>query len=393
MTKIAFFDCFSGCSGDMLLGALLDTGLPLDELKQGLSSLEIGSYQIKLERVLRSSLSASRFIVETDSRPSHPRCLADILGTIERSQLPPKVKNTSSKIFQRLGEVEAAIHNQPLNNVHFHEIGAVDSIIDIVGTIFALDFLKVERFYASPLPLGDGSISTSHGLLPVPAPATLQLLAMAKAPIVNSQISSESLGELVTPTGAAVITSLAEFRRPDMNLSRIGYGAGTRDLKDRPNVLRIWLGEEIETTEKEDLILLETNIDDMNPQIYSYLMEKLFSEKALDVWLTPIQMKKNRPAVMLDVLAPVQLESRLTEIILKETTTLGIRVRPVSRHAAQRETIEFDSSLGHIRAKVKRFSGQILDVSPEYEDCRRIAQERDIPLREVYRIINTEIRK
>jgi pyridinium-3,5-bisthiocarboxylic acid mononucleotide nickel chelatase len=392
MTKIAYFDCFSGCAGDMLLAALLDAGLPLDNLKQALGSLDIGQYQIKLEKVIRCSLSASKFSVEFDSASQPTRSLADILAILEKSQLSAGVRDTSRKIFQRLAEVEAAIHNQPIEKVHFHEIGAVDSIIDIVGTVFALDSLGIQRSYSSALPLGDGNVITAHGTLPVPAPAALQLLAMAQAPVIKSQTSSQTRGELVTPTGAAILTALTEFRRPDMNLTAIGYGAGTRNFKDRPNILRVWLGEEIESAPKEDLILLETNIDDMNPQIYGYLMEKLFAENALDVWLTPIQMKKNRPGVMLDVLAPSHLESRLTEIILKETTTLGIRVRPISRHTAQRESIEFDSSLGHIRAKVKRYSGRILDVSPEYEDCRRIALEKDLPLREVYRIVNAEIR-
>jgi uncharacterized protein (TIGR00299 family) protein len=354
----------------------------------------LGGYKLKREKVKRSSITATKFIVEIDpDQHIHHRSLTEIIRNIDAAGLSPWVKKTSTMIFQRLGEVEAAIHGQPLDEVHFHEIGAVDSIIDIVGTVFALEALKIERFYSSPLPLGDGSVSTAHGRLPVPAPATLQLLALAKAPVMDSPKSSEPSGELLTPTGAAILTCLANFSRPNMNLDKIGYGAGSKDFKDQPNVLRVWLGEEINTPHLEEMILLETNIDDMNPQIYGYLMEKLFAEQAADVWLTPIQMKKNRPAVMLNVLTSVQFESRLTEIIMRETTTLGIRVRPISRHVAQREIIEFDSSLGHIKAKVKRFSRQILDISPEYEDCRRIALEKDIPLREVYRIINSEIRK
>ena len=241
--------------------------------------------------------------------------------------------------------------------------------------------------------MGNGNVSTAHGVLPVPAPATLQLLSMAKAPLVSSPSNDVFAGELVTPTGAAIVTSLAIFKQPDMTVDKVGYGAGFKEISAWPNVLRIWLGEEKDNSCDESLILLETNIDDMNPQIYGYLMERLLAEKASDVWFTPVQMKKNRPAVMLSVLAHPQFESRLIEIIMKETSTLGIRVRPVSRHVAQRETHEFESSLGQARVKIKRFSGDILDVSPEYEDCRRIAVERNMPLQEVLRVIESESRQ
>jgi len=249
------------------------------------------------------------------------------------------------------------------------------------------------HFYSSPLLIGSGNVTTAHGILPVPAPATLELLATARAPIINTPNPDAPAGELLTPTGAVLVTSLASFKRPDMIVNTIGYGAGHKDFSHWPNVLRIWLGEEKDVSSDDNLVLLETNIDDMNPQIYGYLLEKLLEEKAADVWFTPIQMKKNRPGIMLSILAPVQYESRLTEIILNETSTLGIRVRPVFRHIAQRETIEFESSLGQVRAKVKRFSGKILSISPEYEDCRRIARERNIPLQEVLRIVEVESRR
>lgn len=394
MAKVAYFDCFSGCSGDMVLGALIDAGLPLDILEKGLSSLAIHGYKLSAEQVKRSTITATKFTVVMNETKAQPeRSLKDIVMLIEASKLPEKVKNTASAIFQRLGEVESRIHDVPLEKVCFHEIGAVDSIIDIVGVAFGLDALKIERFYSSPLPLGRGSISTAHGILPVPAPATLRLIAMSNAPIGDFPKQSQPQGELVTPTGAAIVTTLANFGRPGMTVEKVGYGAGTKDFKAWPNVMRIWIGEEIEPVGSEDLVLLETNIDDMSPEIYGYLMERLFTMQAIDVWFTPIQMKKNRPAVMLSVLALRHAESDLTQTIMRETSTLGIRVSPTFRHIAEREVIEFDSTIGHTKVKVKRFMGNILSIHPEYEECRRMALERNIPLQEVYRIIETEARR
>jgi uncharacterized protein (TIGR00299 family) protein len=392
MAKIAYFDCFSGCSGDMVLGALVDAGLSLKMLENGLGSLAVQGYKLSAKKVRRSTVTATKLTVimnETEAQPA--RSLEDILKLIGASKLPKKVKNTASAIFQRLGEAESRIHGVPLGKVHFHEIGAVDSIIDIVGVAFGLDVLKIERFSSSPLPLGSGTISTAHGILPVPAPATLRLIAMANAPIVDFRKQPQA--ELVTPTGAAIVTTLASFDRPGMTIEKVGYGAGTKDFEAWPNVMRIWIGEEIEPAGSEDLVLLETNIDDMNPEIYGYLMERLFTVQALDVWFTPIQMKKNRPAVMLSVLAPRHAEFDLTQTIMRETSTLGIRVSPAFRHIAEREIVEFDSALGHTKAKVKRFMGDILSIHPEYEECRRIALKRNVSLQEVYRIIETEARR
>ena len=241
--------------------------------------------------------------------------------------------------------------------------------------------------------MGSGTVNTAHGVLPVPAPATLELLTLANAPVLDLPQESAPKGELLTPTGAVLITSYAVFQRPDMTLLMTGYGAGHKDFPNWPNVLRVWIGDLKTKHEGEDLVLMETNIDDMSPQIFGYLMEKLLAEKALDVWFTPIQMKKNRPAVMLSVLANASDEAHMSDLILKETSTLGIRVRPVARHIASRELIEFDSSLGRVKAKIKRLSGSIMYISPEYEDCRKIAQERNLPLQEVFRIISEETRK
>ena len=394
MAKVAYFDCFSGCSGDMVLGALIDAGLPLDILEKGLSSLAIHGYKLFAEKVKRSTITATKFTVTMDEPEAQPaRSLEDILMLIKASKLREKAKNTASAIFQRLGEAESRIHDVPLEKVCFHEIGALDSIIDIVGVAFGLDVLEIERFYSSPLPLGSGSISTAHGILPVPAPATMRLIAMANAPIVDVPERSHPQGELVTPTGAAIVTMLANFSKPGMTIEKVGYGAGTRDFEAWPNVMRIWLGKEIEPVDSEALVLLETNIDDMSPEIYGYLMERLFAMQAIDVWFTPIQMKKNRPAVMLSVLALRHAESDLTQTIMRETSTLGVRVSTTFRHIAEREVIEFDSTIGHTKVKVKRFMGNIISIHPEYEECRRMALERNIPLQEVYRIIETEARR
>ena len=278
MTKIAYFDCFSGCSGDMILGALLDAGLDLNELKKGLVSLNISGYELTAEKVKRSSITATKFnVVIDDDTPQDHRSLTHIINLIEESQLSNSVKEQSSDIFRRIGEVEANIHGVPLEEVHFHEIGGLDSIIDIVGTVFALEALQIERCYSSPLPAGSGSVGTAHGRLPVPAPATLQLLADAGAPLTSGFESSRPQGELVTPTGAALVTSLATFDQPQMNVTKVGYGAGSKDFEGWPNVVRIWLGEQAASDSGEELRLLETNIDDMNPQIYGYLMEQLFA--------------------------------------------------------------------------------------------------------------------
>ncbi len=385
----------------MIIGSLLDAGLDFEVLKKGLAGLDFHGYELTAEKVLRSSITATKFnvvLVEEEHEHSHEslhhhRGLSEILNIINTGNIPDNVKLKSSEIFRKLGQVEAGIHGVPLEEVHFHELGAVDTIIDIVGTVFALETLKIERVYSSPLAVGSGTVKTAHGILPVPAPATLQILANAGAPIINAPPSENPPGELLTPTGAVLITYLASgFRQPKLKLEKVGYGAGNKQFSTWPNVVRIWIGEEDDAANDDGLVLLETNIDDMNPQIYGYLMEKLFAEKAADVWFTPIQMKKNRPAIMLSVLAPSTLEGKLSEIIMKETSTLGIRSRAVSRHMAQREIIEFDSSLGRAHAKIKRFGQDILAVSPEYDDCRRLALEHNLPLHEVSRIVEIEAR-
>lgn len=391
MGKIVYFDCFSGCSGDMIIGALLDAGLPLSELKAGLSRIPVTGYELLSEKTRRGSIMATRAKVIIDEKETVPeRSLSDILRLIEASDLPQRVKGKGIAIFQRLGEVESKIHGSSLEEVHFHELGGIDSIVDVMGVVIGLDILKIERFYSSPLPLGRGKVFTEHGILPIPAPATLELLAMARAPITEHPNSMPAEVEVVTPTGAVILTTLASFDRPTIILESVGYGAGEKDLGIWPNVLRLWISEEAPLMSDDDLVLLETNIDDMNPEIYGYLMERLLLQGALDIWFTPIQMKKNRPGTMVSVLIPRFIESSATETILRETSTLGIRMTPVSRHLSHRDILRFESRLGEVGVKVKHFKGEILSVFPEYEDCRRIALERNLPLHEVYRVVRTD---
>jgi uncharacterized protein (TIGR00299 family) protein len=391
MAKIAYFDCFSGCSGDMILGALLDAELELDILAKGLASLDIHDYRLSADKVRRAAIAATKFNVHVNKDiQQHHRSLSEIVTIIESSQLSGAVKQKSCAIFRRLGEVEAKVHGIPIEDVRFHELGAIDTIIDIVGTVFALDVMQIEQCYASPLPHNTGTVTTAHGILPVPAPATLQLLADSNVPLFPLSDAADIQTELLTPTGAALLTSLAVFHKPGIKVNSIGYGAGARDFENQPNVMRIWIGEAATNSDDENLVLLETNIDDMNPQIYGYLMEKLFDHKAVDIWFTSVQMKKNRPAVMLSVLAKKQTERGLIEIIMRETSTLGVRTRPIARHIADRETMEFNSSLGTIKIKVKYFLGTLLQITPEFEDCKRIAEDKDLPLQEVIRIINDE---
>ena len=394
MGKAAYFDLFAGCSGDMILGALLDAGLSLAALERELGKLSLEGYRVTAEKVKRGAVTATRAWVIPDDKVRQPdRSYSDIVELIAGSKLDGEVKKQATDIFRSLGEVEARIHGVKLELVHFHEIGAIDSIVDIVGAVIGFRLLGITDFYSSAFPVGGGSVECRHGGLPLPAPATLDLLTQKHAPVVSPCHVAMEGKELVTPTGAAIVTTLAEFNRPPLNLEKVGYGAGNRNPDEYPNIMRVWIGEAPAGDGPEGMVLLETNIDDMNPQIYDYVMERLFAQGALDVWFTHIQMKKNRPAVMLSVLAPDDAESRLSETIMRETSTLGIRVRPVSRHIAGRDIVEIDSTYGKVRVKLKRFQDEVLSISPEYDQCRRIAAEKDIPLRDVYRTVEAEARK
>jgi uncharacterized protein (TIGR00299 family) protein len=385
VTRAGYLDCFSGISGDMLLGAMLDAGLPLEGLRSELSHLPLDGYALSAQRVKRAGIAATHAIVDVGPE-QEPRTLGDVLEIIERSRLPAVDKEKGSLVFRRLAEAEAAVHGETVEDVHLHDVGAVDAMVDVMGAVIGLRLLGLETLYASALPAGGGEARGPHGRLPVPAPATLQLLASAQAPLRRQDGAT---GELVTPTGAAIVTTLARFERPEMTLERIGYGAGTRDPADRPNVLRLWIGETAGKATRP-MVVIETNIDDMTGEMLAYAVEKLLAAGAADAWMTPVQMKKGRPGVVLSVICSEADEEKLARLLLRETSTLGVRVRPVHRWEAEREVLEFESSLGPAAVKVKRMPGEPPTVAPEYEACRRLAERTGLPLADVYRVVQAE---
>lgn len=380
--KIIYADCYSGISGDMFLAALLDAGLALETLQAGIDRLNLPEkVELKLTEVHKGALRAADVQVIV-SESMHHRHLADILAIINHSSLSERVKTNAGKIFTLLAEAEARVHGTTVDEVHFHEVGALDSIVDIVGAMIGLEALGIEKLYASALPYGSGTIETRHGRIPLPAPATLEVLHMVNAPLTPCDAQTE----LVTPTGAAILGTLAIFERPAMKISAIGVGAGKHDLP-MPNVVRLLVGETKEEPFAE-MVQIESNIDDMNPQFYGYLMDKLFAAGAKDVYLTPIQMKKNRPATLLGVIALQRDEAALAELILRETTTLGLRVLPILRHEGKFEYRQIQTVHGKVTVKDKILNGKLLQSIPEYDDCVRMANEKDISLAEIYKTIH-----
>jgi uncharacterized protein (TIGR00299 family) protein len=387
VTRIAYLDCFSGISGDMLLGAVFDAGLSPDALAAELRKLGVEGWTLRAERVRRAGIAATKAQVDLAETPQPHRRLADVLVIIERSSLEPADAQGAAAIFRRLADAEARVHGVAPDEVDFHEVGALDAIVDIAGGVVGLRLLGIEQLYCSALPAGGGQAKSAHGMLPVPAPATLALLADAGAPMSSS--AHDRAMELVTPTGAAIVATRARFERPAMHVRTVGYGAGGRDPEGWPNVLRIWVGDAIAPA-RPQMLLIETNIDDMNPEIYGYVQERLFAAGAADAWFQPIQMKKNRPGVMVSVLCGADREHAITDVLLRETSTLGVRVTPVARHEAQREVFAFASSLGPAAVKVKRLPGEPPRVAPEYDACRALAEEHGMALAEVYRTIEHE---
>lgn len=376
--KYAYCDCFSGISGDMFLGALVDAGLPVEKLQEQLDLLNLPErIEIHAAQTRKGALRACQVDVVAP-HSHHHRHLSDIVSMIDGSQLTDPVKRTSLAIFQNLGEAEARVHGTELEEVHFHEVGALDSIADIVGTAVGLEYFGIDRLYASAVPFGSGQIQTEHGTLPVPAPATLEILRKAHAELAPSSAQVE----LVTPTGAAILGTLATFERPNLVVTGVGIGAGRRELP-WPNIFRLIIGES--TTEAEyPLVLIETNIDDMNPQLFGHVMNRLFTAGALDVYLTPIYMKKNRPATLLGVVARRQDEPDLARLILTETSTFGMRVQPIYRYTAQREMKKVTTPYGEVPVKLKLMDGRPIQAMPEYDRCAQLAEEKNVPLAEVY---------
>jgi uncharacterized protein (TIGR00299 family) protein len=379
--RLGYFDCIAGVSGDMILGALLDAGLAGEVLRERLAGLKLPGYSLRWQRTSKGAISATTVdVIVEDDLPE--RNLADIEAIVQQGDLSHQIKKEALRIFRRMAEVEAEIHGTTPDRVHLHELGGLDTIADVVGTLAGLEALGVTRVYASPLPLGRGFVTTAHGAIPLPAPATLALLK--GVPIVGSEIDAE----LVTPTGAALLSILATGfgPMPAMTLESVGYGAGSRDLPI-PNVLRLLIGTATSPDDAavEKLVMLETNIDDLNPEFYEHVMARLFNAGALDVYLAPIYMKKNRPATMLSALCQPAAVGLLTEILFAETSTLGVRQQTLLRHRLARSIHEVETPYGVVRVKVARWGKGRGRASPEYEDCRRLAEEKGVPLREIYR--------
>ncbi|MBT8357920.1 MAG: nickel pincer cofactor biosynthesis protein LarC [Deltaproteobacteria bacterium] len=387
---LAYFDCFSGISGDMTLGALLDLGIPVEWLQEKLKKIPLKAFDIKVEQVLKNGLTAQNVFVNVKD-DGKSRNYEEIRLLIQASPLSDSVKIKSLEIFSRIASAEAKIHQCPVDKVHFHEVGGVDAIVDIVGTALCLERLGIKKIIASTIPLGRGFVSCSHGTLPIPAPATIEILK--DVPVYGTQIENE----LVTPTGAAIIASVAESFEPipQMTIEKIGYGAGKSSIESRPNLLRIITGTALVSRienhteyEKDNIVVVETCIDDMNPEIFGFLMDRLFEDGALDVFWIPVFMKKNRPGTMVQVMCTDEKKDRVINRILSETTSLGIRYYGVQRRCLQRQQIKIKTKYGKLDVKqVKDIDGGIRLI-PEYEVCRKIAIEKNIPIKKVYDTIS-----
>ena len=380
--KLAYFDCFSGISGDMTLGALVDAGCSLELLRSGLEGLQIPGWTISSEKVWKNGMAATFVRVATEDQAKH-RSLSSILEIFDKAQLSESVRKNAAAIFRKLGEAEASVHDVALEKIHFHEVGAVDAIVDIVGACIAFDALGIEKFACSPLNVGGGTAKMAHGVLPVPAPATAKLLQ--GKPTYSNGVQRE----LVTPTGAAIVSTLCDSfgPQPQMTVSSIGYGAGSIELEGQPNVVRIMIGEaadKVITGFDEEISVIEANLDDMNPQIYGYFLEKALAAGALDVYTTPVQMKKNRPGTLLTLLCKPQDTNSLMSLVFAETTTFGARTYRAQRRTLPRESVNVHTQFGDVRVKLSRVNGRILHVAPEFDDCRKLAVEKNVSLQRVF---------
>jgi len=377
VSRLVYFDCASGAAGDMLLGAAVDLGLPLERLRDELARLPVQGYRLETERVSRSGLAATKVHVRLDGEDKAHRHLRHVLEIIDGSTLDTAVKEKAAALFRRLADAEAAVHGTSPEKVHFHEVGALDSIVDVVGGVIALRSLGAERFVSSPLNLGTGTVTMSHGTFPVPPPATARL-------VTGVPVYGDGEGELVTPTGALLVTGHAtEYGPlPAMRIEASGYGAGSRDTRDRPNVLRLIVGQEDARAEGRVLVL-ETEVDDAAPQLLGPLLEQLLTAGALDAFFTPVQMKKGRPGVLVTVLAPPDRREAIEELLFRETTTLGVRRQEWLRTELERETATVATPYGSVRVKVGRRGAVVYNAWPEFEDCQRLAAEAGVPVKEV----------
>jgi uncharacterized protein (TIGR00299 family) protein len=386
MAKIAYLDCSSGISGDMFLGALLDAGLESELLLDELRKLPLAGYEFKCAGVLRGGVSGTRVEIAVSERQPERR-LREIVQLLEGSTLAAPVRTQSLKMFARLAEVEGRLHGKPAAEVHFHEVGAVDAILDIVGACVGLELLGTGELICSPLNLGGGRVETAHGTLPVPAPATAELLK--GTPVYSSGVE----GELVTPTGALIVTTLASSFEPMplIKVARIGYGAGSRDYHGHPNMARLFVGERVEVSNPdpqgldfgEVVTVIEANVDDMSPQLYGYLVERALAAGALDITCSSIQMKKNRPGLEISILCGRERAEALAQLLFEETTTIGLRVHQAARLVLEREMASVETPYGTVRVKISRRHSTVMNITPEYDDCRRLALEKSVPLKEV----------
>ena len=397
--KTLYFDCFSGAAGDMIVGALIDAGLPFSELRHALGSLGVDGWDISAEKVMRCGISATKFRVHEHAAPDTADApvppgrsqlpsaasphrhyhLSNIKKRIEQSALSEGGRARAKALFDRLAEAEASIHNTPVEKVHLHEVGALDSIIDIVGSVFALEWFGAQEIVVSPLNVGSGMVKTAHGIYPVPAPATLRLLK--DAPTYGSEVAME----LLTPTGALVLSDYATRfgPLPAMTVRAVGYGAGERELVERPNVLRVVVGEQLPRADAMRVVVIECEIDDMNPQIFGTLMDRLYTAGALDVFYSAVQMKKNRPGTLVTIVARPADRASLSDLVFRETTTIGVRFSEIERECLQRETVSVQTALGEVRFKVARRDGRVFNAQPEFDDLVRLANAHSRPVKEV----------
>ena len=400
MSRVLYFDCFSGISGDMTVGALIDAGLPVDGLTRALGSLALGDAHIHVDRVLRAGVSATKFSVHehahaaaTSHTHAHDhahaphadhrhRTVDEIFQLLEHAALSATARERAKAMYQRLAEAEAAVHELPLERVHLHEVGAIDSIIDIAAVAFAMEWVGADRVVSSPLNVGGGMVHSAHGVFPVPAPATVKLLG--RTPVYSGAIQKE----LVTPTGALIVSTFAEAFGPipSMSIERVGYGAGDREEPTTPNVLRVFIGEEARPTPGDRVAVVECEIDDMNPQIFGVVMERLYAAGALEVFYVPVQMKKNRPGVLLTAIVDPGQRAAVADVIFRETTTIGLRHYEVDRECLERKHVTVETPIGPVRFKIASRNGRVLNAAPEFDDCAALAAAHQLSVKEVQAI-------